>query len=101
MSFGISYVDSTAGMEMISFAPITQEAADTMGFEDYDLTGVHEYSDLDICHMQVTGNVDVELSKIWGLYIGILYDDYQDDDPYLVDTTGNYYWLYGGLRFKF
>ncbi|MEW5806516.1 MAG: hypothetical protein AB1756_04080 [Acidobacteriota bacterium] len=101
LSFGVSYVDSTAAMKSISFTPISDEAATTLGFEDYNLTSVHDYSDIDVSRLEFTGNMGISLTKMLGLNFGFLYDDYQDNDPYLVDTTGTYYWIYGGFSIKF
>ena len=101
MSFGLSYSDSRAGMDSIRFTEISQEAADNLPHEDYDFSEVHTYSDMDLSRIEFSGNLDVAVSKNLGLTFGLLYDDYTDDDPYLVDGTGTYTWLWAGLRFSF
>lgn len=88
-------------MDTILFAPISATAEATLNKPFYDFTEVHEYSDLDVSRIGYNANMNVLLSSNWGLYLGFLYDNYEDDDPYLVDTTGAYYWLYGGFRFMF
>ena len=88
-------------MDTIYFAPITQDVADGLPHEDYDFTLVHEYSDLDVSWLEASVNLDILLTKAWGIYFGCLYDYFDDDDPYLADTTGTDYWVYGGFRAYF
>lgn len=101
LSLGVSYVDSQASMDTIMFGPITAEAQAELPHPYYDFTEVHMYSDLEMTRIGFNGNLNVMLASNWGWYLGFLYDDYEDDAPYLVDTTGNYYWLYSGFRFMF
>ena len=100
-SLSLSMVDSTAGMNAIHFAPISTEAAERLPHGDYDFTEVNTYSDLDISKLELTGHLGINLSDTVGLTFGFLYDDYSDDDPYLVDTTGTVYWAWAGIRFTF
>ncbi|HPR64204.1 MAG TPA: hypothetical protein PK014_08265 [Thermoanaerobaculia bacterium] len=101
LSLGLSYVTSTAGMNMIQFTPISQEAADALGHEDYDFSAVHTYSDLDISRLELNGDMTLQLSKKVGVVFGFLLSDYKDDDPYLQDTGGTYSWVWTGLKFWF
>lgn len=101
MSLGLSYVDRQAGMDPLILGPITQEAADTLGFEDYDFSGVNEYSDVDLSRFEISGDLDWKVFRSMGVIFGFLYSDYQDDDPYLADTTGTYSWVCAGVSFHF
>lgn len=101
MSLGLSYVDSSAGMDTILLAPISAAAEAALNYPYYNFTEVKYYSDLEVTRIGLTGNLDVMLTSQWGWYAGFLFDDYEDDAPYLVDTTGNYYWLYSGFSFMF
>ena len=98
LNLGLSYLISEAGMDALYLAPISQEAADALSHEDYDFTMVHEYSDLDYSRFEGSVNLDILLNTAWGLYFGFLYDYFDDNDPYLTDTTGTYYSVYGGFR---
>jgi hypothetical protein len=88
-------------MDPLLFGPITQEAADTLGFEDYDFSGIHEYSDLDLSRFEISGDLDWRVSRTMGVLLGFLYSDYEDADPYLADTSGTIGWVWAGVSFRF
>ncbi len=88
-------------MDPLIFPSISPAAADALSFEDYDLTRVHEYSDLDLSRLEFSGSLNWKLSRSMGLLFGFLYSDFQDDDPYLADTSGTYGWVWAGVSFRF
>lgn len=88
-------------MDSIHFAPISEEAAETLPHESLDFTEVHEQSNLDLTYYEITGDLYVNFTKRVGMIFGFIYDDYTDDDPYLVDSTGTYYWVWTGIKLTF
>ena len=101
LTLGLSFVKSTAGMMRISMDPIGQEASDGLPHEDYGFGQVHTYSDLDLSRLEATGELEVAFNERVGMTLGLLYDDYSDDSPYLEDLTGISLWAWTGLRVFF
>lgn len=83
---------------------------DTIGFSsdallkhhcDFDISGIDEYSNLDITQTEVILEVDYTLSKKWIVGVGLEYEKYADNDPYLNDGSGDNYSAVVGLTYTF
>lgn len=84
-----SYTDATAEMDTISFPqPAAGLAA---GFYDYDLSMVNEYSDLEIQQFSIELDTQYDITPELALGIGGSVTIYEDNDPYLVDDSGELY----------
>jgi hypothetical protein len=84
-----SYTDATAGMDSLVFQePGTGLAS---GFYDYDLSTVHQYSDLDIQQFGFELDVAYDITPELAIGIGGAVYIYEDDAPYLFDDDGELY----------
>lgn len=61
------------------------------GSYDYDLSTVHEYSDLDIQQIDLSVGADYQVDDNFSVGLGFTYLRYDDDEPYLDDGTGEAY----------
>lgn len=59
------------------------------GSYDYDLSTVHEYSDLDIRQIDLSVGADYKVDDNFLVGLGFTYLRYEDDEPYLYDGTGD------------
>lgn len=57
----------------------------------YDLSSVHNYSDLDISQTELSLKADYQVDKNLSLGCGVSYLRYEDDAPYLFDGSGDAY----------
>lgn len=97
LSLTASYTKSTAKMGTIGSSSDTLLAHSC----DFDISGVDEYSKLDITQMAVSLDADYKLSKEWTVGIGLGYEKYEDNDPYLEDGSGDNYSVVAGLTYHF
>jgi hypothetical protein len=97
-----SYTDSTAEIDGVSFNEGDWTGYDpaTQGY-DYDLTGVEEYSDLDIQQFSLELDLSYELSSDLAMGLGLAVSVYEDNDPYLFDDDGVLYVLGGSVNYVF
>jgi len=96
LSLSVAYSDSKAEMDMITFDDINGQlgfdpSTRGMSMYDYDFTGVHEYSRLDIKKWDMSLGAEYRLSSTAFLHAGINYIDYDEDAPYLADESGSAY----------
>lgn len=97
ISLEASYTKSTAEMGTIGFSSDALLAHNC----DFDLSGISEYSSLDITQMEAVIGVDYKLSEKWVVGIGLGYEKYEDSDPYLEDGSGDNYSVITGLTYNF
>ena len=97
LSLTASYTKSTAKMGRIGFSSDALSGHDC----DFDLSGVDEYSSLDIDQIGVTFDADYRISKKWTAGIGLGYEKYEDNDPYLEDGSGDNFSVLVGLTYNF
>ena len=64
---------------------------DMTGSYDYDLSTVHNYSDLDIQQIDLSVAADYQVDDNFSVGLGFTYLRYDDDEPYLYDGTGEAY----------
>lgn len=57
--------------------------------QSYDFSRTHTYSDLDISRLELGAGVRYQASERIGLRAGYRYIDFEDNAPYLEDTTGS------------
>ena len=90
LSFTGTYTDSKVGMEqMKDYSGLHDPIS---GGYDYDLSTVHEYSDLDIRQLDLSINVDYQMRDNLLLGCGVTYLSYEDDASYVYgDDTGSVY----------
>jgi hypothetical protein len=94
-----SYTDATAEMATISFPePAAGLAA---GYYDYDFSMVHEYSDLDMQQFSIELDAEYDITPELALGIGGSVTIYEDNDPYLVDDSGELYIGTVSLKYTF
>lgn len=98
--FDLAYVNATAGMSQFRFTTAEQWAAPKPN-QNYDMSRVHTYSDLDTTRFESDLWAKFTFFKSAFLYADWRYVDYTDDAPFLYDTSGSIdYWNVGlGMTF--
>ena len=102
IKFGLdlAYVNGTAGMDQFRFTRAEEWAAPKPN-QDFDMSQVHTYSDIDQTRFQ---------SDLWGkfgigkslfIYADWKYIDFADDDPYISNVTGEISWYSLSLGWSF
>ena len=97
-----SYTDSTAEIDSMTFNQNDWTVYDpaTQGYA-YNLTGVPEYSDLDIEQYSLELDLAYEINPDLSLGVGLGVTVYDDNDPYLFSDDGELYVLSAGLNYVF
>lgn len=99
LSFVASYTASDFAMD-----PMTLnggEFASHHELQPYDYSMTHTFSDLDVSRFDGTAELRYEISKTFSVRGLYRYIDYQDDAPYLYDTTGKVHVVSGGFGLAF
>ena len=99
ISLVASYTASDFSMD-----PMTLNGGDFAAHHDlqpYDYSKTHTFSDLDVSRFDGSAEVRYQVSKTFSLRGLYRYVDYQDDAPYLYDTTGKVQIVSGGFGLTF
>lgn len=99
VSLVASYTASDFAMD-----PLTLNGGDFAAHHDlqpYDYSLTHTFSDLDLSRFDGTAELRYQLTKAFSLRGLYRYVDYQDDAPYLYDTTGKVQVVSGGFGLAF
>ena len=97
LTFSGTYTDSEAEMDQLrNYSGLTEPAN-----YDYDLSTVHEYSDLDIRQIDLSVGADYKVDDNFSLGLGFTYLRYDDDEPYLYDGTGEACIYNGSVSYLF
>lgn len=99
VSLVASYTASDFAMD-----PLTLNGGDFAAHHDiqpYDYSLTHTFSDLDLSRFDGTAELRYQLTKTFSLRGLYRYVDYQDDAPYLYDTTGKVQVVSGGFGLTF
>ena len=86
VGFDIVYTNSDASLDEVGLNGGTWVA--THPAQLYDLSDMDTYSDLDQSRLEMTLNGRYAFAKQYWMSGYYRYADYQDDAPYLYDTTG-------------
>lgn len=85
LSFSGTYTDAAAEMDQIDFS------SNALAGYDFDLSTVDEYSDLDIQQIDLSVGANYQVDDNFSVGLGFTYLQYDDDEPYLYDGTGQAY----------
>ncbi len=99
ISLVASYTESDFAMD-----PMTLNGGDFAAHHDlqpYDYSLTHTFSDLDVSRFDGSAELRWQLSKMFSVRGLYRYVDYQDDAPYLYDTTGKVQIVSGGFGLVF
>jgi hypothetical protein len=77
------------------------EFAETQHLMPYDYSKNHTFSDLDVSRFDGSAELRYQVSKAFSLRGLYRYVDYQDDAPYLYDTSGTVHIVSGGFGLVF
>ena len=77
------------------------EFASHHALQPYDYSKTHTFSDLDVSRFDGSAELRWQLSKMFSVRGLYRYVDYQDDAPYLYDTTGKVQIVSGGFGLVF
>lgn len=100
LSFTGTYTNSEVGMEQMKDYSGLHEPIS--GSYDYDLSTVHEYSDLDIQQIDLSVSVDYQITDNLSAGCGVTYLKYDDNAPYVYgDNTGSTYITNLGISYLF
>ncbi|MBK8596427.1 MAG: hypothetical protein IPN83_12785 [Holophagales bacterium] len=94
-----SYTASDFAMD-----PMTLNGGDFAAHHDlqpYDYSKTHSFSDLDVSRFDGSAELRYQVTKTFSLRGLYRYVDYQDDAPYLYDTTGTVQVVSGGFGLTF
>lgn len=69
--------------------------------QPYDYSMTHTFSDLDVSRFDGSAELRYQLTKTFSLRGLYRYVDYQDDAPYLYDTSGKVQIVSGGFGLVF
>lgn len=69
--------------------------------QPYDYSLTHTFSDLDVSRFDASAELRYKVSKLFALRGLYRYVDYQDDAPYLDDTSGKVHVVSGGFGLTF
>lgn len=86
-----TYTDSESGMDRLQDYSALCEKLAGMGAYNYDLSTVHTYSELNIAQTDISLQASYQLDENLSLGCGFTYLEYDDDEPYLYDGTGEAY----------
>ena len=92
---------------MAEIKSMTFNEADWAGYDpatqayDYDLSGVPEYSDLDIHQLGLELDATYQIKQDLALGVGFSMNIYQDNDPYVFDDDGKLYVVGASLNYVF
>jgi hypothetical protein len=100
IGFDLAYVNATAGMSQFRFTKAEEWAA-PKPMQNYDMSKVHTYSDLDTTRFESDLWAKFGFGKSLFLYGDWRYVDYADDAPYLYDTSGKISWYTLSLGWSF
>ena len=100
IGFDLAYVNATAGMSQFRFTKAEDWAA-PKPMQNYDMSKVHTYSDLDNTRFESDVWAKFGFGKDFFLYGDWRYVDYADDAPYLYDTAGTISWYTLSLGWSF
>ena len=95
----ITYAQSEAGLN-----PFDLSAPDYVAITppmSYDFTYSHTYSDLDITRLDWDLYTKIYFSKDFWMFLKYRIVDFNDDAPYMYDTTGKVQFLTGALGWTF
>lgn len=102
VSFGadVSYTTADESMDRISMA-FPPEILAILVDSTYDLTHVHTYSDLDSGQWNATVRAEAKVAKDLVGVASYSYFDFDDNEPYLENLSGNLDLIHVGLRWSF
>lgn len=69
--------------------------------QSYDFTQTHLQSDLDFTRIELGVRLSYQASEMLSVYGGYRYLDYEDDAPYLYDTSGEVSFYSAGVAWTF
>ena len=88
LGFNLTYTSSQAALD-----PFNLPADDYVAITPtmiYDFTQTHTFSDLDYSRIDAEIDAKWKVGSSFFLYGAYRYADFQDDAPYLYDTTGSF-----------
>lgn len=86
-----TYTDSDSGMDRLGdYSELCEELAGMEAY-NYDLHTVHTYSDLSIEQTELSLRASYQLDENLSLGCGLSYMEYDDNEPYLFDGSGEAY----------
>jgi hypothetical protein len=96
-----SIVSTEATMKTIRFPSLDPAVDAALPRSDLDFEDTHRLSDIDVIRRDIT--VGGQLALDSGLMVDLGYSlvDYEDQDPILVDETGEYQVIYGSVGWRF
>jgi predicted porin len=87
LGLNLTWTESEAAL-----APFDLSAPDyvaTHPSTQYDFSQTHTYSDLDLSRLEASVKAGYKFSPNMSLYLKYRYADFDDDAPYLYDTSGS------------
>ena len=80
---------------------IPHVAEEALLFDDYDFSNVYTYSDLKVRRIDLSLGFNFKMRETHALVGAFAVSDYDDQAPYLYDTTGRYFFARAGLTYSF
>jgi hypothetical protein len=87
LGFSLTWTESDAGLDPFDLsAPDYVATHPTM---QYDFSQAHTYSDLDLSRLEAAVKAGYKFSPRASFFLKYRYADFEDDAPYLYDTSGS------------
>jgi hypothetical protein len=96
-----SYMSTEASMDSIMFAPLEAGVVAALPRDDVDFSTVHLLSNIEVERTEVSVGGNFTFKPGLLLQIGYSLIDYEDDDPILVDESGEYQVVFASLGWVF
>ena len=78
-----------------------EDAGSPLLFSDYDMSGVHGYSDLAYTEVRGTFGLRYRLPRSFAVHASGTWYDVEDDEGYLADASGTVRFLTAGVSWTF
>lgn len=78
-----------------------EDVGSPLHYADYDLSEIHEYSDLSFNEVRISLGARQTIARHMGVYGALSFYNVNDDDPYLEDYSGYVTLVSAGLSWMF
>lgn len=100
IGFDAVYTNSDGALEPFDF-DVSESYLTGKVNQSYDFSEAYSYSDLDMKRLELALTLRYKVSELMAVWGGYRYVDFEDDAPYLYETTGSVDFYSLGLAWSF